>query len=82
MTNIVNFFVCIADIIEELIAKRQQLDAVNFAYEAGLQEKFPPVPLLKSYLEDSKKTSSTNPDDSSTSSGQSGVCNITIIKFS
>ncbi|KAK3124555.1 hypothetical protein QOZ80_7BG0588300 [Eleusine coracana subsp. coracana] len=61
-----------ADIIEELIAKRQQLDAVNFAYEAGLQEKFPPVPLLKSYLEDSKKTSSTNSDDSSTSSGQSG----------
>lgn len=60
-----------ADIIEELIAKGQQLDAVNFAYEAGLQEKFPPVPLLKSYLEDSKKTSSTVSDNSSTSSGQS-----------
>ncbi|TVU41666.1 hypothetical protein EJB05_15205, partial [Eragrostis curvula] len=61
-----------ADIIEELIAKRQQLDAVNFAYEAGLQEKFPPVPLLKSYLEDSKKASSISSDESSTSSGQSG----------
>ncbi|KAL5198373.1 hypothetical protein ABZP36_001885 [Zizania latifolia] len=61
-----------ADIIEELIAKGQQLDAVNFAYEAGLQEKFLPVPLLKSYLEDSKKTSSTISDNSSTSSGQSG----------
>ncbi|KAG0541799.1 hypothetical protein BDA96_02G048800 [Sorghum bicolor] len=61
-----------ADIIEELIAKRQQLDAVNFAYEAGLQEKFPPVPLLKSYLEDSKKTSTAASDNSSTSSGQSG----------
>ncbi|CAM0905476.1 unnamed protein product [Alopecurus aequalis] len=61
-----------ADIIEELIAKGQQLDAVNFAYEAGLQEKFPPVPLLKSYLEDSKKTSSAVSDNSSTSSGQSG----------
>ncbi|XP_051207526.1 FRIGIDA-like protein 4a [Lolium perenne] len=60
------------DIIEELIAKGQQLDAVNFAYEAGLQEKFPPVPLLKSYLEDSKKTSPTVSDNSSTSSGQSG----------
>jgi hypothetical protein len=34
------------------------------------------------YLEDSKKTSSTNLDDSSTSSGQSGVCIITtILKF-
>ncbi|XP_062188098.1 FRIGIDA-like protein 4b isoform X2 [Phragmites australis] len=61
-----------ADIIEELIAKRQQLDAVNFAYEAGLQEKFAPVPLLKSYLEDSKKASSTASDTSSASSGQSG----------
>ncbi|KAK1681905.1 hypothetical protein QYE76_042753 [Lolium multiflorum] len=60
------------DIIEELIAKGQQLDAVNFAYEAGLQEKFPPVPLLKSYLEDSKKASPTVSDNSSTSSGQSG----------
>jgi len=46
---------------------------VNFAYEAGLQEKFPPVPLLKSYLEDSKKTSTAASDNSSTSSGQSGV---------
>ncbi|KAF0897442.1 hypothetical protein E2562_037342 [Oryza meyeriana var. granulata] len=61
-----------ADIIEELIAKGQQLDAVNFAYEAGLQEKFPPVPLLKSCLADSKKMSSTVSDNSSTSSGQSG----------
>ena len=46
---------------------------MNFAYEAGLQEKFPPVPLLKSYLEDSKKTSTAASDNSSTSSGQSGV---------
>uniref|UniRef100_A0ACD5UPK8 Uncharacterized protein n=1 Tax=Avena sativa TaxID=4498 RepID=A0ACD5UPK8_AVESA len=60
------------DIIEELIGKGQQLDAVNFAYEAGLEEKFLPVPLLKSYLEDSKKASSTISDNSSTSSGQSG----------
>jgi hypothetical protein len=77
---LISFFY-ISDIIEELIAKRQQLDAVNFAYEAGLQEKFPPVPLLKSYLEDSKKTSSTIADDSSASNGQSGVCIITILKF-
>jgi hypothetical protein len=56
---------------------------VNFAYEAGLQEKFPPVPLLKSYLEDSKKTSTAASDNSSTSSGQSGVrINITsILKY-
>ena len=60
------------EIIEELITKGQQLDAVNFAYEAGLLEKFSPVPLLKSYLEDSKKIYCTS-DNVSTSSGQSGV---------
>ena len=62
----------VVDIIEELVTKGQQLDAVNFAYEAGLLEKFSPVPLLKSYLEDSKKISCTS-DNLSTSSGQSGV---------
>jgi len=60
------------DIIEELITKGQQLDAVNFAYEAGLLEKFPPVPLLRSYLEDSKKMSCTS-DNLSTSTIQSGI---------
>ncbi|GJN23041.1 hypothetical protein PR202_gb10657 [Eleusine coracana subsp. coracana] len=60
------------DIIEELITKGQQLDAVNFAYEAGLQEKFPPVPLLKSYLEDSQKISSTS-ENESTITDQSGI---------
>ncbi|KAF0912792.1 hypothetical protein E2562_019017 [Oryza meyeriana var. granulata] len=60
------------DIIEELITKGQQLDAVNFACEAGLQEKFPPVPLLKAYLEDSNKISS-NSDNLNTSTGQSGI---------
>ncbi|CAL9124425.1 unnamed protein product [Musa acuminata var. zebrina] len=50
------------DIIEELISTGHQLDAINFAYEAGLQDKFPPVPLLKSFLEDSKKATSTSED--------------------
>nr|CAD1828060.1 unnamed protein product [Ananas comosus var. bracteatus] len=55
------------DIIEELIAKGQHLDAVNFAYEAGLQDKFPPVPLLKSFLKDSKKFQSSNSEDNNNS---------------
>ncbi|KAI0527058.1 hypothetical protein KFK09_002654 [Dendrobium nobile] len=44
-----------SDIVEELILKGQQLDAINFAYESGLQDKYPPVPLLKSFLKDAKK---------------------------
>lgn len=69
-----------ADIIEELITKGQQLDAVNFAYEAGLQEKFPPAPLLKAYLEDSKKIPS-NSDNLSTSTGQSGVSEMVLYNY-
>ncbi|XP_073005253.1 FRIGIDA-like protein 4a [Typha latifolia] len=61
-----------ADIIEELIGKRQQLDAVNFAYEAGLQNKFPPVPLLKSFLKCSKKVQSSTLEDHN-NSGQAVV---------
>ncbi|XP_074568843.1 FRIGIDA-like protein 4a [Curcuma longa] len=49
----------IEDIIEELISSGHQLDAINFAQEAGLQEKFHPVQLLKSFLEDSKIATST-----------------------
>uniref|UniRef100_A0A1D1XG88 FRIGIDA-like protein n=1 Tax=Anthurium amnicola TaxID=1678845 RepID=A0A1D1XG88_9ARAE len=51
------------ELIEELIGKGQQLDAVNFAYEAGLEGKYPPVPLLKVYLNDSKKAATSILED-------------------
>ncbi|KAL8171382.1 hypothetical protein V2J09_023186 [Rumex salicifolius] len=41
--------------IQELISKGQQVDAVHFTHEVGLVDKFPPVPLLKAFLRDSKK---------------------------
>ncbi|KAI4342745.1 hypothetical protein MLD38_027332 [Melastoma candidum] len=47
------------DIIQELISRGQQLDAVHFTYEVGLVDKFPPVPLLKAFLKDAKKAAST-----------------------
>lgn len=66
------FFFTFVDIIEELISTGHQLDAINFAYEAGLQDKFPPIPLLKSFLEDSKKATSTSEDRNNY--GQTAVC--------
>lgn len=51
------------DMIEELITKGQQLDAVHFTYEVGLVEKFPPVPLLKSFLKDAKKVAASILED-------------------
>uniref|UniRef100_A0A1J3FR35 FRIGIDA-like protein n=1 Tax=Noccaea caerulescens TaxID=107243 RepID=A0A1J3FR35_NOCCA len=56
------------DMIQELISRGQQLDAVHFAYEVGLVEKFPPVPLLKAYLRDAKKTTASITEDSSNTS--------------
>lgn len=45
----------LADLIQKLISKGKQLLAVKFIFEFELTEKFPPVPLLKSYLKDAKK---------------------------
>ncbi|KAL6970422.1 FRIGIDA-like protein 4a [Sarracenia purpurea var. burkii] len=43
------------DMIEELISKGQQVDAVHFTFEVGLEDMFPPVPLLKAFLKDARK---------------------------
>ncbi|XP_007034760.2 PREDICTED: FRIGIDA-like protein 4a [Theobroma cacao] len=53
------------DMIEELVSKGQQLDAVHFTYEVGLVDKFPPVPLLKAFLRDAKKAASSILEDPS-----------------
>ncbi|XXG55485.1 hypothetical protein AAC387_Pa03g3145 [Persea americana] len=45
----------VPDLIQKLISKGKQLDAVNFAYAFEIVDKFPPVPLLKAYLKEAKK---------------------------
>jgi len=49
--------------IEELISRGQQVDAVHFTYEVGLVDRFPPVPLLKSFLKDAKKAAAAILED-------------------
>lgn len=51
------------DMIEELISKGQQLDAVHFTFEVDLVDQFPPVPLLKSFLKDAKKVAASILED-------------------
>ncbi|XP_058208477.1 FRIGIDA-like protein 4a isoform X1 [Rhododendron vialii] len=51
------------DMIEELISRGQQVDAVHFTYEVGLEDKFPPVPLLKAFLKDAKKAANSILED-------------------
>ncbi|XP_010551726.1 PREDICTED: FRIGIDA-like protein 4a [Tarenaya hassleriana] len=53
------------DMIEELISRGQQLDAVHFTYEVGLSDKFPLVSLLKAYLRDAKKAAASIVEDPS-----------------
>lgn len=61
-----------SDMIQELISKGQQLDAVHFTFEVGLVDKFPPVPLLKSYLKDAKKVAASILEDPN-NAGRAGV---------
>ncbi|KAL8490842.1 hypothetical protein ACS0TY_022738 [Phlomoides rotata] len=51
------------DMIEELIGRGQQVDAVHFTYEVGLVNKFPPVPLLRAFLKDAKKAATSILED-------------------
>ena len=43
------------DIIERLIKDGKQMEAISFATEFELSDRFPPIPLLKSYLKDARK---------------------------
>lgn len=48
-----------ADIIDELVKNGKEIEAVYFASESGLTERFPPIDLLKSYLRNYKKNATT-----------------------
>lgn len=61
-----------ADMIEELIGRGQQVDAVHFTFEVGLADKFPPVPLLKAFLKDAKKAATSIMEDPN-NSGRAAV---------
>lgn len=58
--------------IEELISRGQQVDAVHFTQEVGLVDKFPPVPLLKAFLKDAKKAATSIMEDPN-NSGRAAV---------
>lgn len=47
------------DIIDELVKSGKEIEAIYFAHESGLTDRFPPVALLKAYLKNSKKNAST-----------------------
>ncbi|KAK1434519.1 hypothetical protein QVD17_00263 [Tagetes erecta] len=56
------------DMIEELISKGQQVDAVHFIHEVGLVDQFPPVGLLKSFLKNAKTAATSILEDLNNSS--------------
>ncbi|KAK3004129.1 hypothetical protein RJ639_018574 [Escallonia herrerae] len=47
------------EIIDELVKSGKEIEAVYFASESGLTERFPPVDLLKSYLKNCRKNANT-----------------------
>ncbi|GAB2232785.1 hypothetical protein Droror1_Dr00011841 [Drosera rotundifolia] len=52
-----------SDMIEELISRGQQVDAVHFTHEVGLVDKFPTIPLLKAFLKEAKKAAAAITED-------------------
>ncbi|WOL12638.1 hypothetical protein Cni_G21405 [Canna indica] len=50
----------IPDLVELLVSKGRQIDAVHFVHTFQLTDRFPPVPLLKAYLKESKDADETN----------------------
>uniref|UniRef100_A0A2P2LW17 FRIGIDA-like protein n=1 Tax=Rhizophora mucronata TaxID=61149 RepID=A0A2P2LW17_RHIMU len=68
------------DMIAELIGRGQQLDAVHFTYEVGLVDMFPPVPLLKAFLKDARKSAASILEDPD-NTGRSAVLLIYSSKF-
>ncbi|CAN6168656.1 unnamed protein product [Urochloa humidicola] len=58
----------IPGIIEELVNRHRQIDAVHFIQAFGLSETFPPAPLLKTYVDELKDTFDNNGDGTATSS--------------
>ncbi|CAI8608300.1 unnamed protein product [Vicia faba] len=57
-------------VIEVLVNSGRQIDAVNLAFAFDLIEQFSPIPLLKSYLNDAKKTSTPVKSVNSSSTAQ------------
>lgn len=49
------FVLHLADIIRDLIERKQLIEAVRFICTFKLNDKFPPAPLLIEFVEDAKK---------------------------
>ncbi|OEL19811.1 FRIGIDA-like protein 3 [Dichanthelium oligosanthes] len=58
----------IPGIIEELVNRHRQIDAVHFIQAFGLSETFPPTPLLKTYVDELKDSFDNNGDATAASS--------------
>lgn len=64
-------------VIEVLVNSGRQIDAVNLAFAFDLTEQFSPVPLLKSYLKEARKVSSSvKPGNASPTTGQVRVLSL------
>ncbi|XP_010656337.1 FRIGIDA-like protein 4a isoform X1 [Vitis riparia] len=71
------------DIIDELVKSGKEIEAVYFASESGLTERFSPVSLLKSYLHNSRKNATTilkNGNYSTAATEESGNVELNSIK--
>lgn len=67
-----------AGVVETLVKTGRHIDAVHFAFAFHLTETFPPVPLLKEYLNNVKGNAQENSGDAAATGGQVGISNLII----
>lgn len=72
--NVLHYTFHGVDIIKELLSKDMHVEAVHLACAFGLEEKFPPIPLLSSVLQKSLQTAKEEQRE-----GQSLVCSIFLL---
>ncbi|KAI3855062.1 hypothetical protein MKX03_018456 [Papaver bracteatum] len=63
------------DVIDGLVKNGKEIEAVNFACECGLTERFPPVPSLRACLRNSRKNANTMLKNGNYSAAQSEAAN-------
>ena len=63
-----------ADLIEKLMSKGKHLFAIKFVSEFDMTDKFPPVPILKAYVMESKRLAKKISEEGNNSKKAAVIC--------
>lgn len=53
---LLSLYVSITDVVDRLAKEGKQIEALSFAHSFGIMDRVQPIPLLKSYLKEARRT--------------------------